>query len=236
VNTEAFFDTRSDEWNELYIKDARFQRRFARITNFLSRVLPDHPGNALDVGCGSGVFSRYLAGLGWNVTAIDSSSSMIEEARKTTPGGSIDYQASTIEAFENGRPFDAIIALSMLEYVEDDEASIGKLRSLLSANGVLVVSVPNRAGLLRKLEGILFGIRTVTRNRIFGRRGEYLKYQKRQYSPFELDLLMWQFGLKKRGAIYLNAGFTSPAWLVPFFERRFWAAMYCAAYRPKSGF
>ncbi|HWF44740.1 MAG TPA: methyltransferase domain-containing protein [Candidatus Kapabacteria bacterium] len=234
MNTEAFFDTRSEEWTDLYIHDARFKRRLERIAKFFGRILPQSAGHALDVGCGSGVFSRYLAERGWAVTAIDASSAMIEAAKAASHDRSIEYWQSTIEAFDApNRHFDTIVALSMLEYVDDDEAVIEKFKRLLSKGGVLIVSVPNRAGLLRKLEGILFGIRTVSRDRIFGMRGEYLKHQKRQYSPFELDILMRQFGLKKQGAIYLNAGFAGPAWLLPLFERRWWAAMYCAGYRSK---
>ena len=97
----------------------------------------------------------------------------------------------------------------------------------------MLLSVPNKAGMLRKIEGVVFGIRTVTRDRVFGGRGEYLKFQKRQYTPFELDLLMRQFGMKKKSGIFLSGGLTSPRWLLPFIERSFWAAMYCALYEKK---
>jgi SAM-dependent methyltransferase len=42
-------------------------------THFLSTVAANRPkkGNALDIGCGSGVDSVYLAGQGWNVTSLD---------------------------------------------------------------------------------------------------------------------------------------------------------------------
>ena len=234
MKTEEYFDARARGWTGLYIEDARFRRRFTLVTTFLDRVLPKKPGSLLDAGCGSGVFSRYLASHGWKVTAIDASPEMIEEARMSVGDNSIEYSVSTIEEFEaKPKSFDAILSLSILEYVEDDEAVIGKLISLLAEGGVLVVSVPNRAGLLRKLEGLIFGIRSVTRDRVFGSRGEYLKYQKRQYSPFELDIMMRQFGLRKKRGIYVNSGFAGPSCLLPFFERRWWAAMYCAAYRRK---
>jgi 2-polyprenyl-3-methyl-5-hydroxy-6-metoxy-1,4-benzoquinol methylase len=226
-----FFDIQATKWDENYEVDPRFRRRFARITRFLFQVLPTTPGRALDAGCGSGVFSRYLASRGWEVTAFDASPEMIEEARESDDDQRISYANETVESFESDpRSFDAIISLSMLEYVEDDEAAIRKFATLLRPKGLLIISVPNRAGLLRKFEGLIFGIRIASRNRIFRDRGEYLKHQKQQYSPMELNILLRQHGLHKRRGIYLNAGFASPIWLLPIFERRWWAAMYCAAY------
>ncbi len=238
-------------WSDLYSADPRFARRYDRITRFLTKVLPKEIGRAFDAGCGSGVFSRFLAELGWKVTAIDASSDMIAEARSFTPAfsracpepvegrgqgvvdpASIDYEACTIDDYPvPPGSYEAIVSLSMLEYVEEDDMAIAKFASLLRAGGVLVVSVPNRSGLLRKLEGVIFGIRTVSRGKLFSGRGDYLQYQKRQYSPLELDLLMRQHGLRKKTSIYLNAGFSSPSWLLPLLERRWWAAMYCAAYK-----
>ncbi len=53
----------------------------------LSRLLQTYkikPGNALDIGCGYGEKSRYLASQGFSVIGIDISSKAIEEAQKQT--------------------------------------------------------------------------------------------------------------------------------------------------------
>ena len=53
----------------------------------MERLLAVHPGDSvLDIGCGNGNFSRYLAWLGARVTAIDGSAEMIERARLRTEG------------------------------------------------------------------------------------------------------------------------------------------------------
>jgi SAM-dependent methyltransferase len=235
VRTPEFFDSEAAAWSERYTLDPRFRRRFEKITRLLDRMIPSAVGRALDVGCGTGIFSHYLAGKGWSVTAIDASPEMIEEAKNYDLKREIDFQSSTIETFEAvPNSFDLIISLSMLEYIEDDEAAIQKFHQWLKPGGLLVVSLPNKAGMLRKIEGLVFGIRTVTRDRFFSGRGEYLKFQKRQYTPFELDLLMRQYGMKKKSGIFLSGGLTSPRWLLPMIERRFWAAMYCAVYEKKS--
>ncbi|HET8841265.1 MAG TPA: class I SAM-dependent methyltransferase, partial [Ktedonobacteraceae bacterium] len=43
-------------------------------------------GRALDLGCGTGTNSLYLAGHGWDVTGIDFISSAIEQAREKQRG------------------------------------------------------------------------------------------------------------------------------------------------------
>src|SRR5207237_10622731 len=123
-------------------------------------------GRALDAGCGTGIFSRFLASRGWQVVAFDASQEMIVEAWQTSDDDNILYRKDRIETFEAPpQSFDAIVSFSMLEYVEDDDAAIAKLASLLKPKGMLIISVPNRVGLLRRLEWLIFGIRRVSRDR-----------------------------------------------------------------------
>ncbi len=229
-----FFDSEAGQWSERYARDPRFARRFEKIASLLDRIAPSVPGRALDAGCGTGVFSRYLAARGWDVTAFDASQEMIETAIASSQNFSIEFIQATDQSYEShGQTFNLILSLSALEYVEDDEAAIQKFYQLLKPGGLLVVSVPNKAGMLRKMEGMVFGIRTASCDRLFGKRGEYLKFQKRQYTPLELDILMRQHGMKKKRCIFLSGGLVRPRWLLPFLERRWWAAMYCAVYEKK---
>ena len=55
----------------------------------MERLLAVEPGDrVLDIACGNGNFSRFLAGLGARVTSIDGSSGMIERARARSEGDS----------------------------------------------------------------------------------------------------------------------------------------------------
>src|SRR5665213_958843 len=235
VNPSEFFDAEAAQWNDRYTADPRFARRFEKITALFNHVLQGTPGRALDDGCGTGIFSRELAARGWQVTAFDVSPEMIGTAIVTSKDFSIEFLNESYQTYESHdkAPFNLILSLSTLEYIEDDEAAIEHFAKLLKPGGLLIVSVPNRKGLLRIIEAAIFGIRTATRGRLFGRRGEYLKYQKRQYSSLELGLMMRKHGLRRQRGIFLNAGFAGPKWLLPFFERRWWAAMYCAVYQKR---
>ena len=237
----TFFDNEAAHWSDRYAEDPRFERRFHKITRLIEKVTTV-PGRALDIGCGSGVFSRFLVGKSWDVTGIDISDDMIEAAKNYElritnyeSNRKIDFQNSSFESFQEvPNSFDLILSLSMLEYVEDDEAALDKAISLLKPGGILLLSVPNRKGLLRIAESLIYGIRTVTKGKLFAGRGNYLAHQKRQYSPMELDLMLRIRGMKKKRGMFLGTGISNPNWLLPLFERRWWAAMYAAAYEKKS--
>ena len=73
----------------------------------------------LDLACGQGVFSRYLARKGIHVEGLDSSSELVKYARARS-GPSIQYHvgdAGNAENFEAGR-FDGIACLMAIQNIE----------------------------------------------------------------------------------------------------------------------
>jgi SAM-dependent methyltransferase len=72
--------------------------RLQREAPLLQRVLGQAPSQrVLDLGCGSGEHSRFLASLGFEVTGVDASPSQVEAARGADPGGR--YLQSGLTAF-----------------------------------------------------------------------------------------------------------------------------------------
>src|SRR5262245_43307224 len=71
-----------------------FNRFYARFQlNAVERMLADVPlagGSALDVGCGSGRWSRWLRGKGATPTGVDPTVPMLEAARRSAPD--IDFR------------------------------------------------------------------------------------------------------------------------------------------------
>src|SRR5262245_9238813 len=71
-------------------------------------------GNALEIGCGSGCFTRMLAGICDRVVALDIAPAAIERARLQTAGvtqGVIDLRVGNIIEFDldAGGPWDLIV-------------------------------------------------------------------------------------------------------------------------------
>lgn len=107
---------------------------------FLLAHLPARLDSALDVGCGTGAFSRLLARRARHVLAIDLSPRMIEIARRRSAEweGWIDYRVANI--LELGLPaegFDAIASVATLHHLPL-AAILAKLGRALKPGGTLV--------------------------------------------------------------------------------------------------
>ena len=67
------------------------------------------PGTALDAGCGEGADAIWLAGQGWQVTALDVSSVALERAAANAAAageqlaGRIDWQQADLTSYDPGR-------------------------------------------------------------------------------------------------------------------------------------
>jgi SAM-dependent methyltransferase len=68
------------------------------------------PGRALDLGCGAGRASIWLARRGWRVTAVDFSEVAIELARES--GADVDWVLADLDEYEpEPRAFDLVLVL-----------------------------------------------------------------------------------------------------------------------------
>lgn len=101
----------------------------------------------LDIGCGGGLMAEPMARLGATVTGADAAEGNIAVARLHAQehGLAIDYLASTAEALAaEGRRFDVVMALEIVEHVADPAQFIATCRDLLAPGGMLIVSTLNR--------------------------------------------------------------------------------------------
>lgn len=234
---EGFFDDRAGCWPDLYVDDPRFQRRFRLLTSMIQIELAGRdPGAALDAGCAGGVFSAYLAELGWKVEAVDSSARMLDRAEKYL-GERLGPRRHAVSLWKLGiedlpfpaESFDVVLCLSTLEYVEDDVATLRRLAQLPKNGGLLVVTVPNRGSVVRLVERTLRRLRS-TLGRGTPPEAAYLTIQRHQYEPEHLDAFLSELGFVKRRGRFWSVGFSGPSFLVPLFERSWWAGMYGAVY------
>lgn len=98
------------------------------------------PGRALDLGCGEGGDSIWLAQQGWLVTGIDISETAIERARGNAasagiPEGRIEWLAHDLETFAGEGAFDLVSAFFLQSPVELASAEILRRAARLIAPG-----------------------------------------------------------------------------------------------------
>lgn len=104
----------------------------------------------LDIGCGGGILAEPLARLGGRVTAIDAAAEAIAvaKAHAAEAGLEIDYRQSPVETLvEEGRRFDLVTCMEVVEHVADVPVFLRGIARLLKPGGLLVFSTPNRTAL-----------------------------------------------------------------------------------------
>ncbi|WP_431046922.1 class I SAM-dependent methyltransferase [Streptomyces sp. P1-3] len=96
----------------------------------------------LDVGCGAGPLLAALRERGAIVTGVDSSTKMLELARRRLGDSTALHPAdlSSSLPFPDGA-FDDVIVCLVLHYLEDWKAPLAELRRVLAPGGRLIVAV-----------------------------------------------------------------------------------------------
>ena len=139
-----------DRWAAVYDHDANplpaLEERHVRVA--LGDV---HGRDVLDLGCGTGRHTAWLAGAGAQVTAVDFSAGMLDEARRKVPRGAVLFIAHDLhEPLPlDDASFDAVVSGLVLEHLHDLHGFFGEARRVLRPAGRAVVSAMHPAMFLR---------------------------------------------------------------------------------------
>jgi len=109
---------------------------------------------ALDLGCGTGATAVRLARLGFHVTLLDSSSAMLDIAKRAAREAEVTDKvvmrqgdATQLADLFDTRSFDLILCHNILEYCQDPRSVLrGAARALRDSSAILSVLVRNQAG------------------------------------------------------------------------------------------
>lgn len=109
----------------------------------LDELIPrkEHPGRALDIGCGAGGGILRLMQVGWKVDGVEWDPTAVEVARRVTRCAirSGDFRTVDIPV----ATYDLVLMHHVLEHLDDPMGGLLRAAELLAPGGRLVVVYPN---------------------------------------------------------------------------------------------
>ena len=98
---------------------------------------------ALEIGCGTGLFTEKFARTGAQIVAVDISPDLLEKARaRGLPESRVCFLAKPFEQCDRDGPFDAVIGSSILHHL-DIQPALARILALLKPGGVMCFAEPN---------------------------------------------------------------------------------------------
>jgi SAM-dependent methyltransferase len=138
-------------------------RAMVRDAYFAAGLGPD--STVLDVGCATGGMMRVLRGQG-RFTGLDASPIAASMARERS-GNEVVHGDATAMPFPDAS-FDGVMALDVLEHIDDDRAAVAEIRRVLKPGGALIATVPCHPILYSRHDRALQHVRRYTRPQFVG--------------------------------------------------------------------
>lgn len=116
--------------------------RWKRRVDMLSSVIKEGD-KVLELGCGTGYFTKELIRFNAEITAIDISPELIEEARKTIQAENVSFNiqnACQMEFIDN--IFDVVLGSSVLHHL-DLEKAVSEIYRVMRPGGLIAFTEPN---------------------------------------------------------------------------------------------
>ena len=108
------------------------------------------PGaRVLELGTGDGLLTAALVGAGVDVELLEGSALLCGRARAAHPG--LVVHEAMFETFSAAGQYDVVLALHVLEHVDDPVALLRRVVTWLRPGGIAVLVVPNRQSIHRRV-------------------------------------------------------------------------------------
>jgi SAM-dependent methyltransferase len=148
----AYYRKRAGEYDEWWFRTGRYDHGaelnaawfadVAEVETALTRYLDAvHPRRALELACGTGLFTRVLAPRVETLRALDASPEVLAINRGRVASENVDYAIEDLFAWQPTERYDFVFMSFWLSHVPDDhfDAFWGKVRDALAVNGIAYV-------------------------------------------------------------------------------------------------
>ncbi|MBO8171541.1 MAG: methyltransferase domain-containing protein [Bacillaceae bacterium] len=111
----------------------------------IAKAADPQPGEkALDLGCGTGIYTLWLAKMGLRVTGIDISREMLHQAREKAARENVQVDLLSGDIHNLPFPddiFDLVIGNIVLEFVDDPKQVVSEALRVIKKGGRLVIGL-----------------------------------------------------------------------------------------------
>jgi ubiquinone/menaquinone biosynthesis C-methylase UbiE len=137
-----FYDTIAERFDEL-VNPYDLQRRLEIVFGELLGAADLAGLSVLDVGCGSGAFSREAKRRGARVTSLDIALRLLHETGRKVDTDRVNADACALP-FADGS-FDVVISSECIEHTLDPRLALAEIHRVTRPGGRLLVTMPNQA-------------------------------------------------------------------------------------------
>jgi len=134
-----------EEYRKMYELEDRywyFQGRKDIIAGLLRQILPKdkRPLRVLDVGCGTGLMLGKLKSMGYDPVGVDLHSLSMQYCRKRGTQKLLQADVTHLPFINDS--FDLILALDLIEHVQQDRALLKEFYRICAPGGRVLITVP----------------------------------------------------------------------------------------------
>ena len=226
-DVDEHFDANAAYWRDVY-GGTDLDALVYRLRRDLALAwvpLPDGSDAALDLGCGAGLLTTGLAAQGYRVDAVDTSATMLDQARRSIAQAGVEDRVTLGTADAHHLPwpdetFSLVTALGLLPWLHSPSVALAEIARVTRRGGRVIISADNSLRLTMLLDPratpLLAPVRRaiIAALRLVGFRGPP-GVREHRYSPRRVDRMVEAAALVKlRGAPVGFGPFTFLGWPV----------------------